>query len=1218
MEPVPPTPFGVRRSSQPDASSPIGHAPWPTTLQEAVLDIFDASRDIVLMFDPNGYLLWHNGRLNGIGRDGRDANGRVHLAKLMPKGEFERLWHQALPRALDSTATSFETWIVPQDGPKLPVELQLIAHRDDEGRLRRFSATCRDLTAQRRFEKAIDRERIVHERLLRGAPLMIITYHLASGRILFCNRLWREVFGWEPDSPELAAGALSVILHPDDRPVAEKALAALQSGSASIPPLKLRERTKWGEWRTLVNHLAIIEADESGSPTVLLAMSEDITDRLRAEMRQRERDALLQSIYEQAEVGIFTVDRDEQDNFRLSSANPRWLKLIAMSAERVEDRSIEDVFSEFPGFSPLIHRELTEAIKHQATRAFETELSVGGQHVWWRVTLTPVLQGNGRTERVIGLTYDTTARRSAENLLKDREQFLDSIYTGIDLAIITADVFEDGSIRYTGFNPAAERLTRRHPTEDTSASKPPWSTDVTKGFKDRIGNMLGKTPAEAFPDNPDLAAEYERRLRRSVEEGIVHEYEEHHVFDGLDHYWTTRMLPLTNDRGHVWRIVITNAPTTDRKFAERQLLERQQFLDSIYNGMAVAVSVFDVDGEGECVYRGINKIASELTGLDADWIVGRRLEDLPVSREEIDLMKSLFREAILSGTTFEYEIEMPFRGQQMWWSCLLTPTTSHTGAVTRLVCSAIPITDRKRAERQVRASMENYQSLVESAPSGIIVCDQSGIILETNPTARKLAGREAAGELVGHPLQSLLAPEDEQRFGKLLSQTTLQSSSGGEFSILLPSGGRTPLEIRLGALPDERRVAFLSDISERRRNEESRRTLEAQLVQAQKVESMGVLAGGIAHDFNNLLTGIIGFVELALAETPEDSSVRESLLMIETSAHRATELTRQLLAYTGRGHVKFEAIDLVKLVEAMVPLTRTALSRRAALHFETVPGLPRVEADPTQLRQIVMNLLMNANDALQDQAGDVTLRVGQLWASRSYLTDPWIAPDLPEGNYCYIEVRDSGCGMSEQVRSRMFDPFFTTKQTGHGLGLAAVLGIVRSHNGFIKVESIQGEGTTIRIGLPALTSDATPPHPTPIPAEAPAKRKSQGLILVVDDEVTLRNLLERVLGQLGYETIVAGDGAEAIKKVEAEGPRLTAIFLDLIMPKVPGNEAFRAIRRLRPDLPIVLTTGYDAAEALGGLLNEPRVGFLQKPFQIGAIRLQLLQLLRADGPNSPR
>jgi signal transduction histidine kinase len=415
----------------------------------------------------------------------------------------------------------------------------------------------------------------------------------------------------------------------------------------------------------------------------------------------------------------------------------------------------------------------------------------------------------------------------------------------------------------------------------------------------------------------------------------------------------------------------------------------------------------------------------------------------------------------------------------------------------------------------------------------------------------------------------------------------LDTGTAERFEILRPGPkGPRHFELRIGPAADDEVLIVARDITERKRVREERVKLEAKVQQTQKLETLGVLAGGIAHDFNNLLVAILGNSQLVLEQLPEVSPVRENLEDLEQAAFRAKGIANQLLAYSGRGTFEKENFDLSELVEEMVQLLRVSVSKKAVVKCEFARNLPSVEGDPSQICQVVMNLIINASDALGDGPGEITLKTG-ITASRR---DP--DGETTAGDYVFLEISDTGCGMDVETQEKIFDPFFTTHGLGRGLGLAALQGIVRGHQGFVELESALGEGTTVRVGFPASST-----HVQTVKKERPrsAAWLGSGTILVVDDEASLRRLAERVLVRCGFEVLTARDGVEAVEVFRDNTESISAVLLDLTMPRMGGAEALEEILRISPEARVILTSGF-GHEGVAARFPGRRVTFLHKPF----------------------
>jgi PAS domain S-box-containing protein len=482
------------------------------------------------------------------------------------------------------------------------------------------------------------------------------------------------------------------------------------------------------------------------------------------------------------------------------------------------------------------------------------------------------------------------------------------------------------------------------------------------------------------------------------------------------------------------------------------------------------------------------------------------------------------------------------------------------------------------------------------AGHALFTLDETGLVTTWNNGAERIFGH-AESDIVGKDFACLFTPEDIRAGepGRLLRQADHDGSVNDHGWQVRKDGTRFFAEGSLAVLGKGGTREFgrlTHDVTDRRKAEEA-------LQQAQKLESIGVLASGIAHDFNNLLAGILGGVSFAMTGLPPDHPARPALEIAEQASEKAADLTHQLLAYAGQGKFVVTRLDLSALIRDMLNLLRTFIPKRVELQLALEPDLPWIEADASQIRQIVMNLVINGAESMDPEGGSLRLSTGAV---------PAREPAVGRlGTEVFMEVRDSGSGMSEQTRARIFDPFFTTKFTGRGLGLAAVSGIVRGHDGTIQVESALGEGTTFRIYFPAV---AKPVQVREKPAP-PQNERGTGTILVVDDEPALRSLAKAILERNGYQVLLAKDGREAVETFRRNADTITAILLDITMPVMDGKEAFYLIRGIRADVPILVTTGYSESTTMELFEAGAVVEFVQKPYSAARLCERIRATLRA-------
>jgi len=524
------------------------------------------------------------------------------------------------------------------------------------------------------------------------------------------------------------------------------------------------------------------------------------------------------------------------------------------------------------------------------------------------------------------------------------------------------------------------------------------------------------------------------------------------------------------------------------------------------------------------------------------------------------------------------------------------------------------IAERKRMGQALQASEEKYRALVETTGTGYVIVDINGIVIDANAEYVRLTGRSSLAEVVGRAVIEWTSPGDQERNAAAVRQCVDHGFIRNlEIDYQTPDGQHVPVLINASVLPSPqsspRIVSLCRDITDRRQAEEERRKIEARMLHVQKLESLGVLAGGIAHDFNNLLMGILGNIDIALVDLPLSSAARAPLADAENAARRAADLCRQMLAYSGKGRFVVQQINLRELIEEMAQMLQVSISKKAVLRCAFDAHAPAVEADATQLRQVIMNLIINASESLGENEGVISVITGSMECDRRYLAGTHTTEELREGRYAYVEVSDTGCGMDDETKLRLFEPFFTTKFTGRGLGLSAVLGVIRGHKGAIKVYSEQGKGTTFKVLLPAIDR----PAETLARATDVSGWHGSGTVLLVDDEDSVRVVARRMLEKMGFRVLQATHGQEAVELLQATetagAERIVCVILDLTMPHMSGEEAFRELRRLRSDLPIILSSGFNEQDVTQRFVGKGLAGFIQKPYQTKDLAAKLRDVL---------
>jgi PAS domain S-box-containing protein len=630
-----------------------------------------------------------------------------------------------------------------------------------------------------------------------------------------------------------------------------------------------------------------------------------------------------------------------------------------------------------------------------------------------------------------------------------------------------------------------------------------------------------------------------------------------------------------------------------------QATESMRRLAAVVESSTDAIISRDISG----AVTSWNRAAEQMFGYTAEEMKGMDYATTVVPPEIRDEFRNV-RQRLAEGEQIQPFDSVRLRKDGTRFPVFLTisPVRDSAGRIRGTSTIARDISERKRAD-------EIFRLTVEAAPNAMVVADHQGKIVLVNSQTEALFGY-TRDELLGRPVDILVPPEYRDQHpahrAEFMSDPQARAMGAGrDLFGLRKDGSEFPVEIGLNPIRTEPGTLVLSaivDITERKQIDERFR-------ETQKLESLGLLAGGVAHDFNNLLVGIMGNTSLALETVPLASPLRGLLEDALQASEKASGLTRQLLAYAGKGRFVMLKIDLSELVREISGLIRTSIPKRVQLRLELSPNLPVIEADPSQIQQLIMNLIINGAEAIGEETTGTVLVTTELQIVDEHYNSQDSAGDLAEpGTYVALEVHDTGSGMTDEVKARLFDPFFTTKFMGRGLGLAAALGIVRSHKGTIRVYSSPGKGSTFKVLLPA--ADGRVAHTEPAAVE---DLQGTGTILVVDDEEIVRSMAKRVLERHGYSVILAKDGQTGVEALSQRKRDISLVLLDMTMPVMSGEEAFRQFRMISPDVRVILSSGYNEVEAIRRFTNKGLAGFIQKPYTSVELARKVKTVLISEG-----
>ena len=761
-------------------------------------------------------------------------------------------------------------------------------------------------------------------------------------------------------------------------------------------------------------------------------------------------------------------------------------------------------------------------------------------------------------------------RQRIENALKQSEEKLHTTFESITDAIVITDTL--GSIVQT--NEAATRMTGYSREE-----------------------IIGKSGLDLIdPKYHDMAVQ---TMMKVLEEGHGMESMELQFLtkDGkhVDAEFGTAMIRDTS--GKPAGFVSIARDITERKRARDALRESEVLYRSLVEHLPQRIFIKDHNG----VYLSCNDNYARDLRIAAQRIVGK--DDFAFYPPELaNKYRADDQEVMVDGKPKDTEEKYLADGEERWVHTVKVPYHDDQGQVIGVLGIFEDITERKRAEAALRESEGRYRALVETSPDGITLSDLNGNIVMANQETAAMHGFASVEEMVGNGAFDLIAPEDRPRALENVRKTLEMGSVRDiEYTLLRRDGSRFLGELSAALISDAQGkpqafMAITRDITEHRR-------LEEQFRQAQKMEAVGRLAGGVAHDFNNLLTVINLYSSLALSSLNAADPLRHDLGEILKAGERAAALTRQLLAFGRRQTLEMRVLNLNEVLEGLNKMLPRLIGEDIAVKMSLAPGLGRTRADPGQIEQVVVNLVVNARDAMPE-GGTLIIKTSNAPLDETYVSQHAEAP----GDYVLLAISDTGTGMSAEVKAHLFEPFFTTKGVGKGtgLGLATAYGIVKQHQGHISVHSEPGQGTTFRVYLPRVKEEAEVSAPT---GKATAMPGGSETVLVAEDERAVRGIAVRILQELGYTVLEAANGTEALEVALAHGEEIALLLSDVIMPEMNGKALAERLAVRWPGLKVLFVSGYtDETIAHQGILDKG-AAFLQKPFGPEALARKVREVL---------
>jgi two-component system cell cycle sensor histidine kinase/response regulator CckA len=1009
-------------------------------------------------------------------------------------------------------------------------------------------------------------------------------------------------------APDAAAPGRQVRYYRDGLEIGEAELPlqrAVGEGRA-IPPIELEVRLPSGR-RWFADASGAPVRDREGNLLGGVAVTVDITARKQAEEELRRNREWLRVTLTSIGDAVLAADMEGKITF----VNPVAVALTGWTEAECLGQPIEGVFK-------VIDEDTREPAPGAATEALRTRrpvtltnhtalLARDGREIPIEDSAAPILDRAGEVAGVVIVFHDVSGQRRAQAALAaaqaeavNERNRLRAVMEALPVGVALFDA-QGG---YLDSNPGYDQV---------------WGTSrpLTRSVADYAA-YKGWWSATGEPVRPEEWGSARASLHG---ETVVGQEIDIQRFDGTRGSVFNSAAPIRDAAGRISGCAVAIVDISELRRTQHELRESELRLRTLADNLPeAAIYRYRLDAAGAAHVDFITAGIERLTGVPA----AEYLNDaatvernfVPEDRERLNRAIQASRDSL---AVFEQELrhQHGVTGEIRWSLLRATPTHNLDGSTTWDGIE-LDITGRKRAEETASESRAKLEAALASMTDAVFISDAQGQFIDFNDafaTFHRFRSKaectttfaEYPGILEVFLPGGALAPLDMWAVPRALRGET---ATNAEYTLRRKDTGETwvggysfgPIRDRGGAIVGS--VVVARDITDLKAAEEKLR-------QSQKLESIGLLAGGVAHDFNNILVGVIGNASLAQEILPEGHEVAEILGRIVKAGEQAAHLTRQMLAYAGKGQFLVEAIDLSDLIPEISGLVQPSISKKIAMQVNLEPNLPSVEADRGQMQQVFMNLVLNAAEAIGSDAGLISVETGVQTVDAAYQRRFPETAELACGTYVYLQVRDTGCGMDETTKARVFDPFFSTKFQGRGLGLAAVAGIVRAHKGIVQLTTAPGAGATFRVLLPATGASAAASVPSP---RRRRDLRGKGTVLVVDDELNVRSLAQAGLERHGYQVLLADSGRAAIEIVREQGGRIDLVLLDLGMPVMGGEEVLPRLREIRPDLKVMVSSGFSEVETLRVFAGAPLSGFIQKPYTVRELAAEVKAAMSVRPP----
>ena len=1096
-----------------------------------------------------------------------------------------------------SRQMTFHTRHRRKDGSTFPVEVRVRAFLVDECRY--AVAIIIDLRERIAVEAALQAAQQRLELALDASQIGFWEWNSKTNRITFSDQ-WRRQLGYLESEAPATLSFWATRIHPDEFPVLVNAISDLRISGGEMHQVDLRLRRADGGW-CWVHVRGRVFRDASGAPERFVGLHLDDTPRKRAELTLANQKAILEriakgeacqsvleSIVEFVENQIADVRCSilllEGDRLRFA-AGKRLPQAYCDAIDNVQ------IGPNVGSCGSAAFRATTVIVSDIATDPLwkdyrELALSYDLRSCWSTPIFAGRVTGTAKSYGQVLGTFAIYGSSPGKPTAEDLEMVHSAAYlAGISIERTkTEEALQESESRLAAVIANSPGVAIQW--YDTEGRVTLWNRASEEMFEVAEHDAIGKSLEElcGAPEDPLLFREACEAIRRNGKPIGPREFEFRRA-SGEKGFALSTQFAIPGPRGENW-FACMDVDITQRKHSEQAVRESKEMLQLILDNIPQGV----VWKDRESRYQGINGTVRRTLNVPVGQEIGKfDFEFAPFTREQSAFFRAKDREVMESDCP-QYQIVEPMTiadGRTIWLNTNKIPLHDAEGKVNGVLVTWEDFTERRKSQELLHRSMTLLRKTQSMAKMSGWSYDVATKRFSNADEASRILP-ERASEMTTEKFTSLVHPEDQEKVAEQWSKAL--AGEAVEMEHRMTVGGQLRW-VAVRAEPQRNEAGEFESILGVAQDVTERKRLEEHLIQSRKYEGLGVLAGGLAHEFNNILTSVLGNAELGLMKVTADSPATPIFLEIGKAARRAANLTKQMLAYSGRDQIAVEPVQLESMIQDAVPFLQSMFSQRAELRLELSPAIAR--GDVIQLRQIAMQLAMNAVESIESAPGRIVIATGMVTLKESDLKGVFaLAPSVP-GIFAFFEFSDNGCGMPAELAAKIFDPFFSTKFVGRGLGLASVLGIVKRHRGGVQVQTAIGRGTTIRVLIPQTLASS---EEVKVAQSPPLE--SQLRVLLVEDEPTVREFLSQLLNGAGYEVIAAKDGLEAVELAKQLGDEIGIILLDIVMPRLDGWDAFDALHANVPNAPIILMSGYD--EKTGG---SPRrqlsqaAGFLQKPFR---------------------